>query len=178
MGATEPGERYPEFLIRRERALFDEISGRSGAAIYTQYPWKVEESRARESKMRKKKPRSGFLFFLFSTSLGYYTYRRARARGSILHSRARNDTLIAPIITVRVAFPAPTAKLAVASARRIGEKITTRVLAEIGETERKLIVRPGCQAPPPRDAPQMLTLPLPPVPLREEEGRRARNPGR
>jgi len=31
--------------------------------------------------------------------------------------------------------------------RRIGEKITTRMAAEIGETERKLIVRPGCRAP-------------------------------
>jgi hypothetical protein len=31
--------------------------------------------------------------------------------------------------------------------RRIGEKITTWMAAEIGETERKLIVRPGCRSP-------------------------------
>lgn len=44
----------------------------------------------------------------------------------------------------RTRFPVPPQN-SPSRPRRIGEKITTRMAAKIGETERKLIVRPGCR---------------------------------
>lgn len=49
--------------------------------------------------------------------------------------------------------------VALATNRGGEEKITTRLLAEIGETERKLIVRPGCRRA--SAAERTATLPLP-----------------
>lgn len=51
------------------------------------------------------------------------------------------------IITVGIACFPCSPQNSPSRPRRIGEKITTRMAAEIGETERKLIVRPGCRAP-------------------------------